>query len=793
MDTPHRSGFGFWITALALALATTLARAEPAPLALEAEVNGVWTRILRTEQRRVIGAGAAGEVEIPATAPLRLAGDPAENPGFIDTATTFDLVAFPAPSDSGKPPRWKARNIRLCAKSLVGPAGRWQPTNPEQAILVCLWPTATGPTIVRAFPLQNRGKGVFAFDHTNLDLYPAAVTGNPCFLLVEDGRALPIQVASDQSEGVRLGTLAALGRDAEVAAALRSTGAIPVTPKDEPNLLHRCAQAGASEAVAALLELGANTKTRTANDDSALHLAAGCHRTAVVAKLLAGGASTAALNAEENTPLHLAANNCAADVCRLLIEAKAQLDGANRYRQNPALLAILSGCTPAVELMLARGAKFDFAPDGENRTLVAKAALGQRELVRILLARKAKPDFFWREQTALLSAAREGHEEIIRDLLAAKADPNLANKAGATPLLAAASRGHAAAAGLLLTAGARPEGSRTKGMITPLVAACYSGSAPTVKTLLAAGAEPSAEFAWQGALYRPLSFAVCSGSTESVDLLLAAGARANPASPLFDADLTQALAMDADTFVAAALREGMPPGHRTPGGWSALQIASLSKAARSEALLRAAGAVDTPQPADTQIVPSAQLEKKPSLFELCPVIDPRDPDESDFKGEVVVVAAVIGSDGRPAFARATCEDCRLSQSAVRTVLNSRFNPAFKDGVAVPTLVRIPVQFNDRSELTFDSYRVDVQVSPISRVAPRYPEELKRKGVNGSAIVEFVVASDGAIRNVKVVDATHPAFGVAAIAAVKQWQFKPAMVENRPVACRVQQAFPFMVR
>ncbi len=793
MDTPHRTGFGLWIAALAFALATTLACAEPAPLALEAQVNGVWTRVLRIERRHVIGEGAAGAVEIPATAPLRLTGDPAENTEAFDSATTFDLLAFPAPSGSGKPPRWKARAIRLCAKTLIGPRGRWQPANPEQAILVCVWPTATGPAIVRGFPLQNHGNGEFAFDGFSLDLDPAAVAGNPCFLLFENGRPLPSQVAPEQREGVRLGTLAALGRDAEVAAALRQAGAIPATPKDEPNLLHRCAQAGAADSVATLLTLGASTKTRTTNDDSALHLAARCHRAAVVTKLLAGGASTESTNNEENTPLHLAATNCAPEVCRLLIEAKASLSAYNRYRQPPALLAAISGCTPAVELMVAHGGKFDFAANGENRTLVAQAALGQRELVGILLAQKAKPDFFWREQSPLLGAAREGHAEIIGDLLAAKADPNLANKDGVTPLLAAASRGHAAATGLLLAAGARPEGSRARGVVTPLVAACYAGSPQTVKALLAAGADPAAEFPWHGAMYRPLSIAVCSGSPETVGLLLAAGARANPASPLFDADLTQALAMDADTFVAAALREGMAPDFHTAAGWSALQIASLSRAERSAALLKAAGAIESPQANGPQIVPSAQLEKKPALVELCPVIDPRDPEESDFREEVVVVDAVIGSDGRPAFARASCQDCRLSQSAVRTVLNSRFAPALKSGVAVPSLVRIPVQFCDSSEVTFDTNRVDVRASPLSQPAPRYPDELKRKGVNGSATVWFVVAADGSIRDVKVVNTTHPAFGASCIAAVKQWRFKPAMIDGRPVACRMQQAFPFMVR
>lgn len=130
---------------------------------------------------------------------------------------------------------------------------------------------------------------------------------------------------------------------------------------------------------------------------------------------------------------------------------------------------------------------------------------------------------------------------------------------------------------------------------------------------------------------------------------------------------------------------------------------------------------------------------------------------------------------------------------MRTILNSRFSPAFKDGVAVPSFVRIPVQFCSSSELTFDTNRVDVQPNPISRLPALFPQILLAKGVSGDAVVQFVVAADGSVRDVTVVHTTHPAFGVAAVSAVKQWRFKPAMIDNRPVACRVQQEFPFVFR
>lgn len=69
--------------------------------------------------------------------------------------------------------------------------------------------------------------------------------------------------------------------------------------------------------------------------------------------------------------------------------------------------------------------------------------------------------------------------------------------------------------------------------------------------------------------------------------------------------------------------------------------------------------------------------------------------------------------------------------------------------------------------------------------PQYPTELSAERIPGKATVAFVIAADGSIQEVKVVDSTHPAFAAAAIAAVKQWRCQPASKDGRPVAARMQ--------
>ena len=791
MDTPFRRGARLVVLFLACALSGFAASAQPtdpAPLGLEAQVNGSWIKVLGVDQKRLLGQGPAGNCAIPATAPLRLVGDLVAHPELVEAATSFDLVERPAPAGSDRPPTFLANNIRPAAEFVAGPGTCWQPAQPEKAVLLCLWQVAGRPAHLRTLPLQRHPDNHAATKSCALDISPEETPGNPVFLLFENGQVLPKQVAAEHSAADRLGVLVALGQDELVATDLSRLGKVPATPKGAPSLLHRCAQAGAIQSVEALLRLGAPVKAKADDGSTALHLAARAGRTAVVERLIAAKAALTATDAEKNTPLHLAASGAHTDVCRLLLDAGASVNSQNNYGHTPALRAFLADCTPAVELFQARKADFNFANGSLPRLLVQKSAGGQPLLVQIVLAEHVDSNANWMDQTALIAAAREGHDEVVAQLLAAKADPNRANKKGVTPLIVAAARGRTTVVNRLLAAGASPLAA-SKGGHTALHAASFAGSAPTVQALLAAGVPPT-RATDKGV--QSLTLAVGSGSRETVAALLAGGATVVPNNPHFEAELSNALAMDSDAFLASALKAGMPIDYQTAKGWSALQLATIGKAERCAALLRAAGAKEPDSTAAAAVVASSQLEKRPALLELHPTIDPRDPEESDFAATTVVVETLVGKDGIPAFARATCEDCRLSLSAVQTVLRSKFQPALKGGEPVATQVRIPIVFREREERTFDFSALDVKPEVLSRVAPIYPFNLKRNGITGTAVVQFLIESDGRVSNIVVVAATDSGFADSAVAAIRKWRFKPGILDGKAVACRMQQSFPFML-
>lgn len=86
----------------------------------------------------------------------------------------------------------------------------------------------------------------------------------------------------------------------------------------------------------------------------------------------------------------------------------------------------------------------------------------------------------------------------------------------------------------------------------------------------------------------------------------------------------------------------------------------------------------------------------------------------------------------------------------------------------------------------------VQQKPvlIKRVMPKYPELARKAGLEGKVIVEYIVGKDGHVESARVIKSDNEIFNQAALDAVKQYVFKPAMQNDRPVKVRVIQPIVF---
>ena len=67
--------------------------------------------------------------------------------------------------------------------------------------------------------------------------------------------------------------------------------------------------------------------------------------------------------------------------------------------------------------------------------------------------------------------------------------------------------------------------------------------------------------------------------------------------------------------------------------------------------------------------------------------------------------------------------------------------------------------------------------PLEMVEPSYPAEMRKKGINGQALVKAVVSEEGIPVDVKLLSASLEQFGDSAVDAVKQWYFQPAVLEG----------------
>ena len=68
---------------------------------------------------------------------------------------------------------------------------------------------------------------------------------------------------------------------------------------------------------------------------------------------------------------------------------------------------------------------------------------------------------------------------------------------------------------------------------------------------------------------------------------------------------------------------------------------------------------------------------------------------------------------------------------------------------------------------------------LHQVKPTYPPLARQARIQGQVVLEAVIAKDGTIQNLRLVQG-HPMLAPAAIEAVKQWRYKPYILNGEPV-------------
>ena len=84
-------------------------------------------------------------------------------------------------------------------------------------------------------------------------------------------------------------------------------------------------------------------------------------------------------------------------------------------------------------------------------------------------------------------------------------------------------------------------------------------------------------------------------------------------------------------------------------------------------------------------------------------------------------------------------------------------------------------------------RVSSGVHPdllVRKVSPNYPPLARQARIQGTVILQAQISKDGSIENLQLISG-HPMLAPAAIEAVKQWKYKPYLLNGEPVEVETQ--------
>ena len=174
-----------------------------------------------------------------------------------------------------------------------------------------------------------------------------------------------------------------------------------------------------------------------------------------------------------------------------------------------------------------------------------------------------------------------------------------------------------------------------------------------------------------------------------------------------------------------------------------------------------------------------------------------------FDDEGYVTDRVVTAASHPAFTVAVMEATQSWRIDTRTLAahlrreTLRFN-FHRDGAVITLTHREAIKtaftaYGDFGATALSTCRETDLERPLqlsTSASAEYPPELKSRGVRGRATLSFIVDAAGRVRVPAVTDATDPAFGAAALTALRQWNFAPTVQGGIPVLVIAERTFVF---
>lgn len=175
---------------------------------------------------------------------------------------------------------------------------------------------------------------------------------------------------------------------------------------------------------------------------------------------------------------------------------------------------------------------------------------------------------------------------------------------------------------------------------------------------------------------------------------------------------------------------------------------------------------------------AVKIKKEAATIELIemPKIEPDEPD---------VVDENQTTQAAQDFAPPMQND--VPQMATDTSFVQKLQPPPPEGMQVKNAIQIP-QTNQgwgKGVEVFDISKLDQVPVPILQTRPQYPFEMRRDGISGQVVVDFIVDTTGTVRNAYAASSSQHEFEASAVEAVSKWRFRPGKKGGRTVNTHMQ--------
>jgi len=178
-------------------------------------------------------------------------------------------------------------------------------------------------------------------------------------------------------------------------------------------------------------------------------------------------------------------------------------------------------------------------------------------------------------------------------------------------------------------------------------------------------------------------------------------------------------------------------------------------------------------------------------------VEPVYPEEARKAGTegLVVLEATIDTEGNVSKVEVLKgEHESLNNAAVEAVKHWKYDPVILKGKPIPVKFTVTVKFSlkDKEEGTRKPAERSDHQGPklVKKVNPTYPEEVKKEGIEGTVILEATIDTEGNVAEVKVLKGGIESLNKAAVEAIRQWKYEPAIIGGKAMPVNITVTIKF---